>query len=129
MEVLALKCLPHPPMFGTMTRTEALKGFFTAAAATVMKGVSDPAGHSGEIAPRLKRRQARDLFRTMADLAATSEAWATSSHKYGEDIAVYYLRLIFGKRFPKPSRDWSDAGADTWWRRAPWEDPSISATE
>jgi hypothetical protein len=110
-------------MLGTMTRTEALKSFFTSAAAKVMKGVSDPAGHSGEIAPSLKRRQARDLFQTMADLAATAEAWAKSGYKHGEDIAVYYLRLIFGKKFPKPSRDRSDIEFDPWWCQAPWGNP------
>jgi hypothetical protein len=31
IEVLALRCLPHPPLIGTLTRTEALARFFTAA--------------------------------------------------------------------------------------------------
>lgn len=120
MEVLALKCLPRPPLLRHMSRTEALKKFFTAAAAEIMHGVWDPAGRSGEIAPGIKRGKARDAFHAMADLAAAAEAWEKSGDPDGQDIAVHFLHKIFGKRFPKPRRDWRhlDPGA---WRRAGFE--------
>lgn len=119
VEVLALTCLPRPPLIGSLSRTEALKGFFHAAAAQVMTGVRDPAGHRGEIAPGIKRRQARETFLRMADLAAAAAAWQRSDHEHGDDVAVHFLRLIFGGRFPKPSRDWTDVPLEVPWIEAP----------
>ncbi|GAA1033663.1 hypothetical protein GCM10009557_36120 [Virgisporangium ochraceum] len=115
MEVLALKCIPRPPLFGSMSRAEALRGFFTAAAAQIMKGVRDPSGRCGEIEPGIKRRKARGEFLKMADLAANAVEWEKSGHEFGDDIAIHFLRKIFGKRFPRPSRDWSDYLIDLWW--------------
>lgn len=114
MEALALKHLPHPPVFGTLSRVEALTRFFTAAADAVMSGVHDPAGLCGEIAPDLRRWKTREVFREMADLAATAAAWEKSKLPHGEDIAVHFLRKIFGKKFPKPSRNWDDVGLPPW---------------
>jgi hypothetical protein len=108
IEVLALKCIPRPPVVGTLSRTEALKQFFTAAATEVMKGVRDPAGHLGEIEPEIKRRRFREALLRMAYLAATAAEWERSGHEHGEDIAVHFLRFVLGGKFPRPSRDWSD---------------------
>jgi hypothetical protein len=116
MEVLALRCLPHPPWLRRMSQVEALKRFFTAAAGEIMRGVHDPAGRSGEIAPGLHRRAARKAFLEMADLAATAAEWERSSHPEREDITVHFLRQIFGKRFPKPKHDWKQSDFDAWHR-------------
>jgi hypothetical protein len=106
MEVLALRCLPHPPLLGRMSNIEALMRFFTAAAGEILRGVHDPAGRSGEIAPDLDRWKARKAFLEMADLAAAADEWEKSEHPDREDISIHFLRKIFGKRFTRPSRNW-----------------------
>ena len=63
-EVLVLNNLPHPPYLGTLSRQEALKGFFTAAASAVMNGVHDPAGLCGESSP------------TLTDSPCASKCWS-----------------------------------------------------
>ncbi|MFC7280093.1 hypothetical protein ACFQS1_39565 [Paractinoplanes rhizophilus] len=112
MEVLALRCLPHPPLLRRMSEIDALTRFFTAAAGEIMRGVYDPAGRSGEIAPGLDRRAARKMFLKMADLSATAAEWAKSGHPDGEDIAVHFLREIFGDAIRKPKHNWTQEEID-----------------
>ncbi len=94
MEVLALRCLPDGD------RPEALARFFTAAAADVMTGVHDPAGHCGEIQPDLDRVKAREALLAAADVANRAlDAWTA-----GElDLAVCLWRQVFGPAFPEPA--------------------------
>lgn len=93
MEVLALRCLPGGD------RPTALAQFFTAAAADVMTGVHDPAGHCGEIQPDLDRAKARDSLLAAADLASQAVDAAA-----GGDLgrAVCLWRQVFGPAFPQP---------------------------
>jgi hypothetical protein len=112
MEVLALRCLPHPPLLTGMSEVDALTRFFIAAAVEVMRGVYDPAGRSGEIAPGLHRRAAREMFLKMADLSAAAAEWAKSGHPDGEDIAVHFLRKIFGDAIQKPKHNWTQEEID-----------------
>jgi len=98
-EVLVLNNLPHPPKFGTMTRQEALRDFFTAAASAVMSGVHDPAGLCGEIQPDLDRIAVRARLLESADLAARAcAAEADGDHAH----AICLWRSIFGPDFPEP---------------------------
>jgi hypothetical protein len=93
MEVLALRCLPDD------ARPPALARFFTAAAADVMTGVHDPAGHCGEIQPDLDRPKARDALLAAAELASRALDAAAADDL---DRAVCLWRQVFGRAFPEP---------------------------
>jgi predicted nucleotidyltransferase len=98
-EVLALNCLPRPAPGVALTRSEALKRFFTAAGPSVMGGVSDPSGWCGEIQPDLDRHKAYGVLREAADMAAR----AVEAEQRGDnDTAVCTWRAIFGSEFPTP---------------------------
>lgn len=112
IEVLALKCLPRRPSIRGMSRAEVLRRFFIAAAAEVMKGARDPAGLCGDVCPQMKRRKARRAFLKAADLIAAAIEWEKSDHPDGHDIAIWFLRKVFGKRFPKPKHHWKDSDFD-----------------
>lgn len=107
-EVLVLNNLPHPPYLGALSRQEALKGFFTAAASAVMNGVHDPAGLCGEIQPDLDRLAVRVKMLESADLAARAcAAEARDDHAH----AVCLWRSIFGPDFPTPPGGCAGSGA------------------
>jgi Second Messenger Oligonucleotide or Dinucleotide Synthetase domain len=93
MEVLALRCLPDGD------RPTSLARFFTAAAADVMTGVHDPAGHCGEIQPDLDRAKARDALLATAELANRALDAAAADDLDG---AVCMWRQVFGPAFPEP---------------------------
>lgn len=98
-EVLTLNCLPVPQAGQVLTRPVALQQFFTAAAAAVMGGVSDPAGWCGEIQPGLDRTAARAALLEAADVAAR----AVDAERRGDyDTAVCLWRSVFGPDFPEP---------------------------
>jgi hypothetical protein len=98
-EVLVLEQLPRPRLLGTLTRQEALAGFFTAAAVAVMNGVHDPAGLCGEIQPGLDRAAVHAHMREAADLAARAVA---AERNGDDDRAVQLWRAVFGPDFPTP---------------------------
>jgi hypothetical protein len=76
-----------------------LQQFFTAAAASVMGGVFDPAGWCGEIQPGLDRAAARAALLEAADVGAR----AVDAERRGDhDTAVCLWRSIFGPDFPEP---------------------------
>jgi predicted nucleotidyltransferase len=107
-EILALKCLPVPQSGQELTRPFALQQFFTAAAASVMGGVNDPAGWCGEIQPELDRAAARAALLEAADVAARAvDAGRSGDH----DTAVCLWRSIFGPDFPEPPGGCPVAGA------------------
>lgn len=98
-EVLVLEKMPHPSVFGTLTRQTALRDFFTAAAVAVMSGVHDPAGLCGEIQPDLDRAAGRAALLESADLATQ----ALSAEDRGDDhAAICTWRKVFGPDFPEP---------------------------
>jgi hypothetical protein len=102
VEVLALRCLLQ-----TDTRGAALAQFFTAAATEVMYGVSDPAGHCGEIQPDLDRAAARRALIDAADLANQAlDAEAAQD----ADKAVALWAQVFGAEFPQPPSSAEPAG-------------------
>lgn len=98
-EVLALNCLPVPRTGQVLTRPVALKQFFTAAAAAVMDGVTDPAGWCGEIQPEMDRAAVRAALLEAADIAARA---VTAEGRGDHDSAVCLWRSVFGPDFPEP---------------------------
>jgi hypothetical protein len=107
-EVLVLNNLPHPAGLSGLSRSVALKGFFTAAAAAVMNGVDDPAGLCGEIQPDLDRTAVRVKMLEAADLAAR----ACSAEADGDDArAICLWRTVFGPDFPEPPGGCAGSGS------------------
>ena len=98
-EVLVLKCLPPPQSGQVLTRSVALRQFFTAAASAVMDGVIDPAGWCGEIQPELDRAAVRAALLEAADVAARAVA---AEDRSDHDSAVCLWRSVFGPDFPEP---------------------------
>ncbi|GHE40321.1 hypothetical protein GCM10017673_48380 [Streptosporangium violaceochromogenes] len=95
MEVLALHHLP-----GGLSRPQALKSFFTAAAIAVGNGpVMDPASLCGEIQPDLDRVGLRNSLLNAADLADQACDAAEEGHT---DDAKKLWREVFGDDFPAP---------------------------
>lgn len=103
VEVLALRCLPDAD------RPTALARFFTAAAADVMTGVHDPAGHCGEIQPDLDRAKARECLLAAAEQANHALQAATDDDL---DRAVCLWRQVFGPAFPQPPSGCSGHGGN-----------------
>jgi hypothetical protein len=104
MEVLALRCLPGGD------RPTALARFFTSAAADVMTGVQDPAGHCGEIQPGLDRAKAREALLAAAELANRA---LDASAADDLDRAVCLWRQVFGPAFPEPPSGCAGLGANS----------------
>lgn len=95
MEVLALRNLPAED-----SRAQALARFFTAAADDVMNGVSDPAGHCGQIQPDLDVSAVRQTLMNAADLASQ----ALDAESAGDlDRALALWGDVFGDEFPRPA--------------------------
>jgi predicted nucleotidyltransferase len=109
-EVLALNCLPVPQPGQVLTRPVALKQFFTAAAAAVMDGVSDPAGWCGEIQPALDRAAVRAALLEAADIATRA---VTAEGRGDHDAAVCLWRSVFGPDFPEPPGGCPAAGTSS----------------
>jgi hypothetical protein len=106
-EVLALECVPAPQSGQVLSRSVALRQFFTAAATSVMTGVLDPAGWCGEIQPNLDVSVARGALLEAADVAAR----AVDAEQRGDhDTAVCLWRSVFGADFPEPSGGCPSAG-------------------
>jgi hypothetical protein len=107
-EVLVLNTLPQSARGSELSRSAALKGFFTAAATAVMNGVCDPAGLCGEIQPDLDRAAVRFKMLEAADLAARAcSAEADGDH----DRAICLWRTVFGPDFPEPPGGCAGSGS------------------
>ncbi|MFE5710125.1 hypothetical protein ACFQ7J_04745 [Streptomyces sp. NPDC056501] len=96
MEVLALNCMPS-----SGNRSNGLRTFFTAAAARVHEGVSDPAGLCGEIQPDLDYIGLHTALTEAAELADRACAAAAAGNT---DDALRLWQEILGDSFPAPSK-------------------------
>jgi hypothetical protein len=94
VEILALECLPPGP-----NRAEALRAFFTAAAAHSLY-IEDPAGHCGLIQPDLDVTGLRGALENAADAATAACTAAANSNT---DEALRAWQTIFGPDFPAPA--------------------------
>jgi hypothetical protein len=94
MEVLAYHFLPLGP-----NRPEALRAFFTAAAAKVNEGVDDPAGFCGEIQPDLDYEALSTSLSEAADQATLAVAAVAAGDQEG---AQRHWQRVFGSDFPAP---------------------------
>lgn len=91
-EVLALHHLPT----NAGNVPEALRQFFTAAAATVSDGVTDPAGHCGPIQPDLNDVTLREALELAADHADKAVAAAARNDQAS---ALAQWRAVLGSKF------------------------------
>lgn len=113
VEVLVLKYLPRPGIFETLSCSDAIAGFFEAAAENIKQDkLVDPAGHCGEIIEDLNYDK---LQAALADSAETARKAVNAERKWADRRSAIeavthpsvYWQKIFGKANIDRPRDWS----------------------
>lgn len=112
VEVLVLKYLPRPGLFETLSCSDAIAGFFKAAAENILKDkIVDPAGRCGEIVPGLNYGRLRDALADSAEIAQEAvdaeRAWeGRRSAVEGVTHPSVYWQKIFGEGKIRRPRVW-----------------------
>jgi hypothetical protein len=108
VEVLVLEYCPRPGFLESLSCSDAVVGFFKAAAKAKISRLFDPTGRCGEIDPHLdyaKLRRELDASAKLALRAVEAErAWQDPREAVGQHPQPEKLwREIFGPKFARPS--------------------------
>ena len=102
VEVMVLKYLPRPGLFGTMSCSDAVARFFEAASRAHITKLADPTGRCGEIDSQVNYAALRKALDSSAGLAR--RAMDAERERRPVTHPRVYGQEIFGKEFPRPTK-------------------------